>query len=352
MYNTTIEEIYNSRDLLTTLQAVSTGQNKTISIIPFGSTYNMFDRMTEKVKANRVVTKIKEKKGTALFKLETFDRHSGTLRSEGKFILYKDPQYQFIHLFITIEESDFFHREFRPFIKKTFYQEVILSFIKSHDLIRLIENYQQASFTTEIKITRASQKIRYYENDAMSTVTWNNSSLEKAYENNGFFKSVQFKAMRNDQEISNIFFDRRGIVRIERDFQNVFDSLVKPTITLLEHYIILFNKRARRDNSTLNVSPLEILYVEPLFSNIDNHKNFIHIISTLENTSVSVLHGNPYIHLTIIDYVDGSSYDLWVVNPNKLVIVPQLRSSIIGLKRIVNHIFDTYAEGEIRGYEN
>lgn len=356
MYNTPIEEIFNARNLLIALQSVSTGENKTISIIPFGTTYSMFERILEKVKANRIVTKLDEKTNAGLYKLETYDRSSGIMRSEGKFILYRLPKYQFIYLLITIEESEFFHRELRPFIKKAFYHEVILSFIKSQELIKLIDNYKSISQITDIKITRASQKIRYHEEDSMSTVTWNNSSLEQAYqwlrENNGFFKSIQFKAFRQENEISHVFFDRRGIVRIDRDFQKVFDSLVVPTISTLEQYVRLFNKRGRRDSQTLAVKPLSIRFPDAIFSELENNKKFIYVVSKLEDTSVSVLHGNPYIHLSIVDYLDGSSYDLWVLNPTQIVLVPQLRSSIISLKRIVNHIFDTYAEGEITNYEN
>jgi N-acetylmuramic acid 6-phosphate (MurNAc-6-P) etherase len=54
--------------------------------------------------------------------------------------------------------------------------------------------------------------------------------------------------------------------------------------------------------------------------------------------------------MAVIDYYDGSTFDLWVLNPNQLVIVPQLKGSIPAIKRLINHIFDTYAEGTIRNY--
>ena len=48
----------------------------------------------------------------------------------------------------------------------------------------------------------------------------------------------------------------------------------------------------------------------------------------LRGTSVSVLHGNPYVHLSILDYHDGSAFDLWVLDRQRLIIVPQLKASI------------------------
>ena len=58
-------------------------------------------------------------------------------------------------------------------------------------------------------------------------------------------------------------------------------------------------------------------------------------------------HGNPYIHMSVADYTDGSSYDLWVVNPKRIVIVPQIRATEGSLSRLTNHIFEQFKEGEI-----
>jgi hypothetical protein len=57
------------------------------------------------------------------------------------------------------------------------------------------------------------------------------------------------------------------------------------------------------------------------------------------------------VHLSVIDYFDGSTFDLWVFDANQLIIVPQMKGSIPAIKRLVNHIFDTYAEGAIKDYQ-
>lgn len=354
MFNTDINTLFSARNILHALDKISDSEAKAIGLIPFGSIEDVFSLVTKKKGSNRNVEKIKEKPNQVLYNLEKYDRTTGELKFSGKFIIYKIPNYQFSYLVITFEDSEFFHQELRPFIK-SFYSEVILSFFKSKDLIRLIENYQSSNGINEIKITRASQKIRYHDESSMSTVTWNNSSLEDAYqwlrENNGFFKSIQFKAFKFDLEVSNIFIDRRGILRVERNFSKVYESLVIPNFKIIEHYIKLFNKRGRRDNELLAARPLEINFGQEIFEDKSNHGQFIQMLSSLDDLSVSVMHGNPYIHLAIVDYIDGSTCDIWVVDSKQLLIVPQLHSSIISLKRIVNHIFDNYAEGEILNHE-
>ena len=48
---------------------------------------------------------------------------------------------------------------------------------------------------------------------------------------------------------------------------------------------------------------------------------------------------------------DGSTFDLWVLSANRLVLVPQMKASIGAIKRIVSHVFDNYAEGHIGNFE-
>lgn len=355
MFSTSLVDIPNSSDLLLFLDRISDNEGKTISIIPFGSVNNIDTLFTNGHYPNRIIKKIKQQENLSIFELESFDRSTGILKSKGTFALLKLPQYKFTYLIITIEESEFFHKNLKPFIR-SFYSEIIFPFINSTDLIKLIDDYKIYSASTDIKIKRASQRIRYHEERTMSTVTWNNSSLEDAYdwlqENNGWFKSIQFQASRNRNVVSTTFVDRRGTIRTEKNFIRVYEKLIAPSCSLIETYINLFQNRARRDNQTLDIRPLKIEYSTNVFSEKESNIKFIQSLNTMANASISTLHGNPYIHLTIIDYMDASSFDLWVLSHNEILITPQLRCSIISLKRLITHIFDNYAEGKIVNYES
>jgi hypothetical protein len=355
MYHTSIENIFQSRDVLSSLDRASDGEAQTVCLIPFGCIDDIFSRLKKKVFPSKKLELIKSKKNIALYNLEVYSRTTGELTHDGRFVVYKMPGYQYAYILISLGNTNFFHHQLRTFIR-LFHSEVILPFIKSNDLIRLIENYQSSNKINEIKITRASQKIRLHDEQRMSTLTWNNSSIDDAKEwldeNDGFFKSIQFKAIEVDREVTNSFIDRRGTMRIDKNFSKLFTSCIVPILSMLDSYMKLFENRGRRDNKLLKVRPLEINFETQVFMEKENHVKFIKMMTYLEDTSISVLHANPYMHLSIMDYDDGSSYDLWVVNASQILLVPQLRSSIISLKRIVNHIFDYYAEGEIRDHEN
>lgn len=355
MYHTTLETLFGSRDLLASLDRMSDSESRQICLIPFGSLKSALTIFSTANFPYKKLNTVQIRQTLGWFELETFERESGKRLARGEFLVYKMPGYHYAYLLIYIGETDFFHRALRPFIE-AYRRHIILSFVKSNELISLITDYQESNDIDKVIITRATQRIRYHDERRMTSMTWNNSSLQEALdwlnENDGFFKSVQFKALRNHQEVTNSYLDRRGTMRVHKHFSRLFQAVTVPTLELLEHYITLFNKRGRRESRTLDVRPLEINFGREVFAQKENHGLFIKMLQWLPETSVSVLHGNPYIHVSLIDYLDGSTYELWVLDRQQLLIVPQLNSTITSLQRVVNHIFDYYAEGQVENHEN
>lgn len=55
-------------------------------------------------------------------------------------------------------------------------------------------------------------------------------------------------------------------------------------------------------------------------------------------------------HASIADVLDGSSFEIWVVSPNRVLIVPQAKSSVAAFMRLISHIFSEFGEGNIAEY--
>ena len=55
---------------------------------------------------------------------------------------------------------------------------------------------------------------------------------------------------------------------------------------------------------------------------------------------VAVLHGNPYIHLVVTDYVDGSNFNVFVAEDDEVRIVPGFRATVPSLARLTDAIGD------------
>lgn len=60
---------------------------------------------------------------------------------------------------------------------------------------------------------------------------------------------------------------------------------------------------------------------------------------------------SPNVHASIADFIDGSSFEVWVLSPKRILIVPGPKCSIPALMRFTNYIFEEFEEGEIAEYQ-
>jgi hypothetical protein len=185
----------------------------------------------------------------------------------------------------------------------------------------------------------------------MPVVSWPDMTLDAAFqwiqEHNGWFQSIEFEVMSRERALATIAFTRQGIVRADGLFTRAYQTFVLPTCNTIAANLKLFSHRARLERADASALPLVIDFETDQFHDVQENRRLIQAMRRLKSSSVSVLHGNPYVHLSVLDYFDGSAFDLWVLDRRQLVIVPQLKASIHGIKRLINHIFDNYAEGRL-----
>ncbi|GAB4289249.1 MAG: hypothetical protein Kow0090_01910 [Myxococcota bacterium] len=333
------------------LLAESEAKNKLIAaVIPFSSTKNPIEWLSESSKISLI-----QKGDVSQFKQDFYSREEVKIE-EGRFFIYEHPKYKQIYIALTLEERGFqnkwiaFFRRLPP--------RIMTTFIKQQRLKELLEQFQENNAFDKLIVKRASSKNRIEqdgEEKDISTVDWLGmpiaEAFELAYQRNGWFKSLQFEAIKNLRRYATISLSRDGVIKTNNLFSQVFESFITPICKIIYDNIRLFGNRSRRDNETLSPRPLVIDFEREQFAEVSENAKFIQAMRQFETASVSVLHGNPYIHLSVVDYFDGSAFDIWVLSSDKLIIVPQMKGSVPAIKRIINHIFDTYAEGRIRDYE-
>jgi hypothetical protein len=176
-------------------------------------------------------------------------------------------------------------------------------------------------------------------------------SFQWVYDHNGWFESLSFDVKVNNQLISGISFSRRGLIKANGLIEEVYQSFIKPVTKTLHENIEFFSHRSRLDRPDLSPRPIVVQFDDDQFADIGENQRFISSLRRMNSASISVLHGNPYLHVSILDYLDGSAFDLWILEQQKLVIVPQLQVSVAAIKRLINHIYDNYAEGNLGNYQ-
>lgn len=271
----------------------------------------------------------------------------------GDFIISRSPAHESSYILYFIDAGDFYSKSLNPVISKLFPQ-LVLTTIKTDQMRGLIELYKQSHGLASIRIRRASQQLRFHNSRPMSAVVWPNMSTEEAFaflhENNGWFKRIEFESYLSDTSWGRVSITRNGTIRTTLRYRSVGTTIIRSILDQIDSDIVLFSNRTRIKEENFNVKPLSIVFMEPLFESVDVNKSFIEQFRTIRNASVSVIHGNPYVHMQLLDYYDGSSYDVWVIESNRVDIVPQTKSSAGSIERITKHVFNTFAEGDVREY--
>ena len=353
-----INAFYNSKldrnNFFSRIDSLLSSETLFVYAIPFACEHD-FLQLVNNVKSKSLKL-IKSADGIHLFSLKHIVKKKNE-SIEGKFFLYELQDQVNCKFAITMENNQFFHRVLKPFID-SLKPHVITTFITHSKLKELLINFQSVNKFTDLRILRASQKIRFIEPDntqkIVSEISWPSMSLEEAFnwvaEKNGWFKSLQFEALYGNRVFADVYLTRQGILKTNQGFTNITEAFLKPITKLLYENIQQFKNRGRKERQDLTVRPIMIDFGKEQFDSIEENQKFIFAIKQFCNSSVSVLHGNPYVHISIMDYIDGSSFDVMISNSDRLMIIPQLKASAFSIKRLVNHIFDFYAEGKIRDY--
>jgi hypothetical protein len=353
-------QAHDRTSLIKGLDALLSSESLFVRAIPFSCSLVPSSWFPTILSNSRKISLRKSNTGVQLFELSYFFKENKVEQKEsGRFFIYEHPEFKDVYLALTIESSNFFNRALLPFIQ-SLYPQNGLTFITHKRLRKLIEEFQAKNNYTDIIITRASHRLRFEEEGKhkkiIPMVSWPNMELSEAfdwvYQNNGWFQSLQFEAKMDSSSIAEVSFTRQGVIRTNNILSKVYDSFLYPVCKTIHENIMVFGHRSRRDSKDLSAKPLIIDFETDQFSDVSENKKFIQSMKRLRSASTSVLHGNPYIHMSIIDYYDGSTFDLWVLSSSQVVIVPQMKGSIQAIKRLINHIFDTYAEGDIKDYED
>jgi hypothetical protein len=85
-----------------------------------------------------------------------------------------------------------------------------------------------------------------------------------------------------------------------------------------------------------------------LFNKDQNLQAFRKLVERFPYSSKALYHANPYFHASIADFKDNSSYDVFIANPKRILIIPQIRTSIEALERFVSFIFFEFREGTVK----
>jgi hypothetical protein len=84
-----------------------------------------------------------------------------------------------------------------------------------------------------------------------------------------------------------------------------------------------------------------------IFADADSVSALLEALSEQRGVGIAVLHRNPYLHVAVTDYLDGSNFDAFVTSDDSVVIYPGYRASAGALTRLTEHIAERFAAREV-----
>lgn len=88
--------------------------------------------------------------------------------------------------------------------------------------------------------------------------------------------------------------------------------------------------------------PLEIRIGAVRFDSSDAISDLLHHLTTYTNSDSAVLHRNPYLHVVVTDYSDGSNFDVFVTDVDRIGIHPGFKASVGALVRLTDYLAEEF----------
>ncbi|MFH1237401.1 MAG: hypothetical protein V1648_03280 [Candidatus Aenigmatarchaeota archaeon] len=273
---------------------------------------------------------------------------------EGKAIISRTEKKN-IYLVITDDSLDFLYNALKRFFEIN-YPRISLVYFSSYNLKATLDELTRLTGGEII----ADKTVAYTrERGKISQVTYTSKShidvFSKAAEDDLWVDKIKFSLFEMNDErklILNAFISRDGVFKCGNNFKTFYAIAIKNMISLADGLFNLYINRSRIEKDKISCSkPLSIKFNYPVFETVERNKNLIEAMEKMTYSSISVLHANPYLHITLSDFLDGSSYDIQVLSEDKITIIPQLKSTYSSLNRMIDTIFRRFGEGTVKNFE-
>lgn len=280
---------------------------------------------------------------------------------EGKVILfYEKPN---VSCLFSVSTRDFIDRCLLRYFSHS-YPKIYQPILRQDKLASILAELEKQFLTEKtIRITKSSAK-RWIVSEGPdggkkrigSRLDWENLSVKDAFreaaEEGKWFTKLTYRIYTlKENSIQDTSYygtiGKRGMFLTNRWLTQYSEVIIPSLLSIAEEKINLYKNRSRKVTTFHEIRPLVIKFDENIFEDKKNSKEFITVLKKIPHFGYSVIHANPYIHMSLLDYKDGSSFEILVHRPDRILILPQIRVSSISLERIIGHISEKFSEGEV-----
>ena len=279
---------------------------------------------------------------------------------QGKFLIFKHREHD-IFIALTYEDRHFFENGLLYYIKNR-YPIFSMPFFYSWDMEVMLDNLAKSNPQNIIMLTKFSRRSRIKSINSRklkeSDLTWTDMPYKEIFnhtrQSDAWMEKVCFDFVFKSGNINNKiligYISREGIFKCDLNFKLFYDNIIERSIDIYHKRKEILLNRARKKENNFKSKPLFIEFDEPIFKNKLNNERLIKSLKRMTHLNYSVLHSNPYLHVTATDCLDNSNYEIWVLSDNKITISPQTVCSMSALNRLCDYLSMDFDEGRVKDF--
>ncbi|MGA2465749.1 MAG: hypothetical protein ABSH06_15535 [Thermodesulfobacteriota bacterium] len=261
---------------------------------------------------------------------------------------------------ISVCKTDHWQK-LRRFFKRQ-YPSLVPVLLSQSELIKAADALKQFSnHEVRVKAFSAQETIRGTTKKKRKSVReWTDEELDEALssiqERHQYLTSIDVDFFPKVGEFTHVRpkvsckLRKDAEIEVTGSLKIAFDVVVSQIARIGEKKLQFFGRRGLRE-SQYSPRPLAIDFLRHLFVETKNVRSLVHILRKYPHSMHSVAHGNPYANLRITDLFDDSSFDVWAIPPERMILIPGLKASEAAFERLIQYIFETFREGKLITYD-
>jgi hypothetical protein len=258
---------------------------------------------------------------------------------EGELAAFRT-RYPSVYLLMFVTPRTHWRAFILPLIDRL-YPKAAQPFLTQIELHSLLSAVQKATPTYGLRVLELSAKKKLRgeaRKRFQSTREWTDESLESAFREarqaHQWFQSVTFEMVRRDDEgklapSSRATVSKYGYIACDGDFNMYSDVVLNRVVQIASERLEFFSKRDRISSDDHVPKPVRIEYDSDVLNGPQDTGRLAEALRRFKYGSCTVLHSNPYLHVSVVDNRDFSTAEIWVLSPREVLIMPQVSTDTI-----------------------
>lgn len=222
------------------------------------------------------------------------------------------------------------------------------SFYSTHDISQILTDIHSRISGSYLE---AIKTVAYSRDQLKATIKFDNldfkEALDQIEDQDAFLSKIQFKILHKSIEILKAGIQRDCLLAYcSGDIHTFYNSCLIKAAKILKQNVELLSNKSRK-NYADEVKPMEIRYEIDVFKNKSDNILLRHALAGMKRVSFTVFHSNPYFHGALLDFKDGSRFDIYITSSKTISVIPGFQASPAAFSRLISHIFESVKEGSI-----